>query len=250
MVNCHPTLMLQVATRMGVDANKRVALHEYVHNRDIVLQRISEYYGVTPTKAKMLVLRVLNGGSMVAWVNDPTTGCTRNMEEPQPDVRELEHEGRAVRDAFFAMPEFEQHVERLREEMTATQAAKVHAAEERVMAAQSASARTRAQTELGNARRKRSRHAIDRSVFSACMFDLEDRVLQQIKRHFNDNGWIVSSMQFDGLHVEHDPEDRLDDWDDKWILLEEAMRGAEEAVEKNLGYDIKLKEKALFQTER
>ena len=51
--------------------------------------------------------------------------------------------------------------------------------------------------------------------------------------------WTVSSLQFDGLHVEHRP----------GVDLRLAMTNAEQAVLDETGYKIKLVEKALFNGE-
>ena len=151
-----------------------------------------------------------------------------------------------MHDAFFAMPEFKDHVAALRTELKATTQAKVKAAEDRVRAASSPLTKERAQRELGNARRKASQAAIERSVFSACIFELEDMVLDVIDKHFTSNGWVVSSLQFDGLHAEHRTTDTYDEVEKKWVQLDSAMRGAEAAVKEKLGYKIQLSEKALY----
>lgn len=248
IVNCHPTLMLQVAERMGVPDRKIEVLMEYVTNRQPVLERIGHHYGIPAAKAKYGVLRVLNGGAIASWVNDADTGCTRNKDEPQGDLRDLQKTAEAVHDAFFEVPQFKETVDSLRAELTETTKAKVRAAEERVQAAASQGARERARTELGNARRKASATAIDRSCFSACIFELEDQVLMKIVESFEAGGWTVSSFQFDGLHAEHRASDTCDATG-KWTALKAAMRAAERAVKASLGYKIKLTEKELFEHE-
>ena len=195
------------------------------------------------------MLRVLNLGAIESWVNDPDTGCTRGKDQPQADLRDLQKAAEAVHDAFFDMPMFKEHVEDLRAKTSATTAAKVRMAQGRVRAAHSAGARARARTELGNALRKASQMAIDRSVFSACIFELEDQVLMVMVKSFETSGWTVSSFQFDGLHVEHRVSDSRDATTGRWSALEAAMRDAERAVEASLGYSVKLTEKALFEHE-
>eukprot|EP00966_Prymnesium_polylepis_P150356 3472894-Prymnesium_polylepis.1 len=47
IVSCHPTLMLQVALKMGVAEWRLVRLHEYVHGgREEMLHDIGAFYGV------------------------------------------------------------------------------------------------------------------------------------------------------------------------------------------------------------
>ena len=66
IVNCHPTLMLQVAEKMEVPSHKIERLVEYVTDRSRMLQRIADHYGIPASKAKYGVLRVLNGGSITS----------------------------------------------------------------------------------------------------------------------------------------------------------------------------------------
>ena len=231
IVNCHPVLKLQVAEKMDADTPK---LREYVENRDPMLQRIADHYGVPTAKAKYAVIRVLNGGAIEAWIRD--AGATRGQGEPQPDLRDLACEARDIQEAFFRMDEFQKHVTSLKNELQRTTAAAVEAAQSRVRAATSHRAKEAAQRQLGNARLKASRHAIDRSAFALCVFELEDKVLGVIDEYFQAHGWTVPTLIFDGMHVNH-----RDDAD-----LDAAMRGAEAAVLKKLGYKIALLDKPLY----
>jgi len=77
------------------------------------------------------------------------------------------------------------------------------------------------------------------------MFELEDQVLMEIVKSFEVSRWVVSSFQFDGLHVEHRSTDTVDE-NGRWAQVEATMREAEQAVESKLGYKISLVEKALF----
>ena len=52
MVNCHPTLMLQVAEKMGVPERKIQVLREYVDNRQAMLERIGDHYGIPAGRAR------------------------------------------------------------------------------------------------------------------------------------------------------------------------------------------------------
>ena len=67
--------------------------------------------------------------------------------------------------------------------------------------------------------------------------------MSEVDKHFASNGWVVSSLQFDGLHAEHRA---TDTYENKWVQLDSVMRGAEAAVKEKLGYEIKLSEKALY----
>ena len=101
---------------------------------------------------------------------------------------------------------------------------------------QSAGARAAAQKQLENARAKAKSEAINRSIFSHCIFELEDSVLKIIDEHFRESGWTVSSLQYDGMHVEHR----------RHFELKRVIAGAEAAVKSKLGYVIQLTEKELF----
>ena len=92
MVNCHPSLFLQVATKMGVAAEVLTPLHDYVTDRDAVLHRIGEWYGVPAKRCKYAVLRVLNGGSMFTWIKDAK--CTRNAISTRRDHGQAARQGR------------------------------------------------------------------------------------------------------------------------------------------------------------
>ena len=98
--------------------------------------------------------------------------------------------------------------------------------------------KAKAQKAVWKAEAKATEAAIRRSTFSHCIFELEDKVLGVIDAYFQENGWTVASLIFDGVHVEH----RSD------ANLEEAMRGAEMRVKTELGYSIKLDEKKMSWT--
>ena len=63
--------------------------------------------------------------------------------------------------------------------------------------------------------------------------------------YLQSQGVVVSSLQFDGLHVEHIAGDEYEPGLG-WRRLEEAIRRAEDAVQRKLGYKIGLMEKPLF----
>lgn len=235
IVNCHPTLFLQVAKKMGVGEDELGPLHEYVTDRDAVLNRIGEWYGVPAKRCKYAVLRVLNGGSLYTWVKDEK--CTRNHDDPQPDLTDLELVANAVREAFFKMDPFQSVVKTLTESLKVSTQSTLKRAEACLQQATTPDERIEAEKMVKKARMKATQTAIKRSVFSACAFELEDTILDVIDVYLQENGWTVSSLQFDGLHVEH----RADS------ILRDAMDGAEEAVNKKLGYQIKLDEKDLFE---
>lgn len=245
IVNCHPTLFLQVARAMGVGEESLSTLREYVENRQPMLERISEFYGIPAATCKYAVLRVLNGGSLMAWIKDAR--CTRNQSEEQTDLRELQETVRpAVMDAFFAMPRFQPRIAALKEHLQRSASAKVEEVQAQQGSALGPQAKAAAQKALRNARHKASPAAVRRSVFSFCIFELEDAILDVIDTHLRSAGWTVASLEFDGLKVEHRVGDVCECG--KWHLLERAMREAEAEVEKRLHYKIALTEKAFYQS--
>jgi hypothetical protein len=239
-VNCHPTLKLQVCEKMGVAAAVLQQLKEYISSREAVLGRISDWYGVSREWAKEGVLRVLNGGSVAAWIRDSGGSSAAG---DQSDLRALERVAAVAEAKFFEL--YEDASTALIADLTASKQAAVRAAEQRLAGA-SARQRQAMQRELQNARLKATDAAIKRSVFSYCVFQLEDEVLDVVVKHFESKGLTVSSLQYDGCHVEHVPGDQYDRDIDSWVQLEAAMRGAEDAVLREMGYTIKLKEKPLY----
>lgn len=66
-----------------------------------------------------------------------------------------------------------------------------------------------------------------------------DSVLEIIDGVFSAEGWTVSSLQYDGMHVEHRTA----------MELRATMDNAVAVVKSQLGYDIELTEKSLFRHE-
>lgn len=85
--NCHPTILSQLLQREKNTASE-TALEHYVHNRDAVLQSLSEYYGGCGRgSAKDLVLRLINGGGMAKWIDDMDDVALKNKLK----TRQQEH---------------------------------------------------------------------------------------------------------------------------------------------------------------
>ena len=84
-------------------------------------------------------------------------------------------------------------------------------------------------------------------------------MLKIIDEHFRESGWTVSSLQYDGMHVEHRRRAATTSASSSWnarhdiqgrapaaFELKPVIAGAEAAVKTKLGYDIQLTEKELF----
>ena len=244
IVACHPTLHLQVASKMNVEPSKIALLVEYVNDCHLfdnkngipMLVRIGQFYGVPADTCKYAALRVLNGGSIMAWIRDAK--CTRNTNREQTDLRELQRIATLVREVFFEMPQFKEQVQVLRSQLENSTQCKVDQAIAQLSnAKKSRCVAKAAEKTLNNALHKASPTAIDRSIFALCVFELEDMILAKIDEHLRSTGWNVGSLVFDGLLVEHRP----------GVDLAEALRGAEKAVMTTLAYNIKLVEKPLFE---
>ena len=234
-MNCHPRLFLQVARKMNVDPEELGVLEEYVNERETVLKRIGDFYGVPAAKCKYAVLRILNGGLASTWIRDAKCSC--NAKELQADLRALMEVHRIVQAAFFGMERFQSHVATLTERLRVERKAALEMAEVRLTNARSAEDKAIAQKAIATAKRRVQPSAIRRTVFSLCVFELEDSILDVIDRSLQREGWTVASLQFDGCHVEHRPGKDLD----------AAMRWAERAVLSETGYAVQLKEKELFE---
>ena len=236
IVNCHPTLFLQVGRNAdGVDPHDLAIVEELVDHRDDVLRRIAEFYGVSPAACKFAALRVLNGGSIFAWVHDAK--CPRNAHLEQEDLKALVEAANVVREAIFTMDRFKPIVASLTDRLRIARAAMVTRAEAQLANAHSPQDKIEAQKVLSRARMRTKSYAIKRTIFSLCVFELEDSILNVIDETLRSLGWVVASLQFDGCHVEHRP----------GFDFNAALGRAEEEVERRLGYKIQLKEKPLFE---
>ena len=236
VVNCHPSLFKQVGRNAdGVDPHDMAIVEEYVDHREDVLGRIAKFYGVLPAACKFAVLRVLNGGSISAWVHDAK--CPRNAHREQEDLKALVEMANVVRKAIFNMERFKPIVASLTDRLRIARAAAVARAEAQLANAHSPQDKIEAQKVLSRARYRTQSQAIKRTIFSLCVFELEDSILNVIDETLQSLGWVVASLQFDGCHVEHRP----------GFDFNAALGRAEKEVERRLGYKIQLKEKPLFE---
>ena len=209
IVSCHPTLFLAVVRKMrGAGAiewpdeddtgHALYKLREYAEldadgvprGRLPMLKRIAAHYGIPEAAAKdtakEVVLRVLNLGCASAWCRDMGIACPR---EEQADLRDLHEAARMVRTAFFAMLDASAPgaVEALRGRVQTLMRDK-HSRKVAHAAANGALP----PPPLSNA-------ACERTMFSHCIFELEDAVLGCIDRELQRLGWTVASLIFDGV---------------------------------------------------
>jgi len=204
IVSCHPTLMLQVVRKM-VQAGALEwsdALDKLVEYAELdaagkpagrmpLLLRVADHFGIDHGIAKdvckTLVLRVLNGGHVASWCRDMDIAMPEG--EPQRDLEDLEEVARIVRQAFFKMMEHDDpgSLEALRAR-TWTYMLDKH------------------QRQVQEARRKGetppqepSIAKRDRTMFSHCIFNLEDTVLDCVDTKLRELGWCVDSLIYDGV---------------------------------------------------
>ena len=156
--NCHPKILLDVAARVGV---KVPALRGYVEDREPTLRSLMSHYGCSRGSAKILVLRMLNGGQPTAWKAEFGLSLDR---VDHPFVLSLLSEVRTLRDMMLAAyPEAKEHL----------------AAYNR------------------HAKVKKN----EWSAFSWALCDLENRIIVALEVHLTAQGWRVDVLVFDGVMV-------------------------------------------------
>jgi len=156
-----------------------------------MLLRIADHFGIDHGVAKdlckMLVLRVLNGGQVEAWCRE--MGIAVPEGEPQRDLEDLAEASRIVREAFFAMMERDKpgSLARLRDRLWRLMQDK-HG--RRV---QDAKRKGEAPPQPPSFVQR------DRTMFSLCIFNLEDTILDCIDTKLRVLGWTVASLIYDGV---------------------------------------------------
>ena len=242
IVNCHPTLMLQVIVNATGLSDSVPTLQEIVNDREKVLNSIAEFYGTTRDNAKWCVLRIMNGGTLQQWIKDAQ--CPRNQTEQQDDLRNLIDEMVKVRDAFFNLEGLKDRVVQLKAQIQTKRKADAESAQLRYERAQPQD-REKLLRLAKRAQSKARFPNVERSAFSYCLGEVEDKVLAVIEHSMHTSGFETTSRIFDGLHVRHRATDTKDA-NDKWTEVEAALRKAEEAVKAELRYTIELVEKPLY----
>ena len=92
IVNCIPTILLQMARRDAVPEEFCAALSHYVAHREAVLATIMEQTGCSRPAAKNAVIQTYNGGSLQGW---PHRGAF---------LESLGEEVKAMREYMLALP--------------------------------------------------------------------------------------------------------------------------------------------------
>ena len=215
LVNCQPTLLLQVSKRLSWEDPNRTPtplpkLEQWVRNRDEMIEHVAEVYGLTGSyeekkdQAKALVTAMMFGGGVYGWVKNQ--GLTHvDMEHMKsPIITKLHTELQALRNDVFDSIEWRTHV-----------------GQERARHA-----------ELG----EKGAAAADRSIMACIAQNYENDILRAMEASAAAQGWTVLSLQYDGLHLRERPDRQLD------------LEAMEAAIKAATGFEMQVKEKPLFCT--
>ena len=211
--NAHPTIMLGLVKLHRPDTYECDAprLAQYVADRNSALNAIARHYGL-PSRdfAKTAILVVMNGGDLRWWrqkVKSPVSPRKPDL----PLLLELQREALWVRNTIvFSESAFASQIEPLRKSL-----------------------RTLPRN------RDRSDEQLSRSVFSYVLGHIESMALEAACEVLERNGFVPTSLIFDGCLVTDNPDGDLST----------AMRDAELAMEQKLGglSGLRLKEKDMYQ---
>jgi len=200
--NAQPTILLQLAKRIRNGVHQMPMLQQWVDDRPGFIAHVAEVHGITEDvkdTVKTLVISLVFGGEYAHWLEK------RRMpaDVQSPWIARLARELADLRTSVFNHDLFKGHVQRERER---------HAKEGKKDAA-----------------------AADRSIFAVLAQHQENEILSVVREGVAAQGFVVESLQFDGLFLlERDDGTRLD------------MKRIERDILKKKGYDIKLVEKELF----
>ena len=90
IVNCIPTILIQIAEEDGVPLKFRETFSYYIMNRQECLKEIMEHHSCSKEDAKDAVIRIYNGGTFKRWAED--CRITMNKTEPAPFLEDLKWE--------------------------------------------------------------------------------------------------------------------------------------------------------------
>ena len=231
--NCHPCIAEQLRARL-LERERDAEAIALLQNadmptfRDYALRRddrpdgwvefLSRHHSLAGSFdsrkdcVKSLFCRLMFGGSYEAWIRTPYADGKESCPQgpPHEKVLAVEQELRRLRQAVFRSSDWLPFVRHER--------ARIREANER------------------SGRPPCSTAKEDRTIFSRIMQTIENDLLQYIVESLQTDGWLVTSLIFDGCHVLHR----------HGVSLEAALRSAELRVYERTGYRIQLVEKPLF----
>ena len=104
IVNCIPTILIQIAEEDGVPLRYRETLGYYIMHRQECLEEIMEHHGCSKEDAKDAVIRTYNGGTFKKWAED--CYITLNASEPAPFLEDLNEEIKGMKAHMLALPKY------------------------------------------------------------------------------------------------------------------------------------------------
>ena len=164
IVNCIPTILIQIAEEDGVPLQFRETLGYYIMNRQDCLDEIMDHHGCSKEDAKEAVIRIYNGGSFKKWALDCC--ITMNKMEPAPFLEDLKAEIDEMKKHMLSLPKYE-------------------------------SIRTACMKLDSN--KRIDKDASDRSAFATICFKREDEILQAIEESVVNDGWRTETLIYDGI---------------------------------------------------
>ena len=210
MVNAHFHIMHEIALSHGIELE---ATRRVVTERDSVLQEVQAHYRCGRATAKELLIAVLNGGHANTWVQDEKVSIdgelVRRIADPTDDLGHVE-----------IVDELLLEYARMQQLMFKTYGTKLQSLMDSVQ----------------RARPEKNKAAVRRSVFSMCLQNEEDRILQAMEAYYGTQGYEVHVLIYDGCLITRKDENPFP---------EAVMRGCERAVHEATGYTIQLAEKCL-----
>ena len=166
IVNCIPTILIQIAEQDQVPYRYRETLGFYIMHRQLCLEEIMEHHGCTKEDAKDAVIRIYNGGTFKKWADD--CSITLNKSEPCAFLEDLKDEIEGMKSHMLALPKYK--------------------------AIRNACLKLKSDKSIDQA-------ASDRSAFATICFKKEDEILQAMEQSINNDGWRSETLIYDGIPV-------------------------------------------------
>ena len=166
IVNCIPTILIQIAEQDQVPYRYRETLGFYIMHRQQCLEEIMEHHACTKEDAKDAVIRTYNGGTFKKWADD--CSITLNKSEPCPFLEDLKEEIEGMKSHMFALPKYK--------------------------VIRNACLKLKSDKSIDQA-------ASDRSAFATICFKKEDEILQAMEQSINNDGWRSETLIYDGIPV-------------------------------------------------
>eukprot|EP01043_Picozoa_sp_COSAG02_P015550 COSAG02_NODE_665_length_18739_cov_9.192918_2_plen_1287_part_00 len=222
VANCHFVLMLQVAEDHRVDL-PTVAHYADSAHRENVLKEVMEFYECGRESAKQLLLSILNGGGPQAWMvnagvrstlrDDINGGKLEHLEV----VRSLQGEYQKIRDVMFT--KYASQVEELINQIKTNHTYK--------------------EIERDGVKKlvPMTDEDYKRKAFSTCLQNEENIVLKTMDHYFQEEGYSVDVLVYDGMMVRRRHGTNP-------VPLD-MLRNCEDYVYHKTGYPIRLEEKCL-----